>query len=294
VAERLPEAGAGATASGTVAERVAAYYDANTQPFYLDRWHPEDLHFGLFPPGTDFRDHRTAVKVMTAAIASPARIEAADCVLDAGCGVGGAALDLARDTGAHVLGVTVSPVQVELATARASERSLAHLVRFERADCSTRLPCEDESVDVVVTIEAACHFADKGRFLDECRRVLRPGGRLAGSDWMAADGTSAADAADYLAPVCDAWKLAGLETPKRWSAMLAKAGFDVRECVDLAETVIPNARILARARLDLMLEVASGGHPEERATLWQQQYDTLMRAWFERRFTIGRFFAVAG
>jgi SAM-dependent methyltransferase len=294
VADRWPEAGRGAPASASAAERVAAYYDANTQPFYLDRWHPEDLHFGLFLPGADSRDHRTAVKAMTGAIVSPACIRSGERVLDAGCGVGGAALDLARDTGAHVLGVTVSPVQVELATARANERSLAHLVRFERADCSTKLPCEDESLDVVVTIEAACHFADKARFLDECRRVLRPGGRLAGSDWMAADGTSAADAADYLDPVCEAWKLASLETPKRWSGMLAQAGFDVRECVDLAESVIPNARILARARLDLMLEVGNGGHPADRAALWQAQYDTLMRAWFERRFTIGRFFAVAG
>jgi hypothetical protein len=75
--------------------------------------------------------------------------------------------------------------------------------------------------------------------------------------------------------------------------MLSDAGFEVRECVDLAESVMPNVRILARARLELMLEVAGGGHSRERATLWQQQYDTLVRAWSERRFTVGRFYALA-
>jgi cyclopropane fatty-acyl-phospholipid synthase-like methyltransferase len=291
VTDRRPEAGA--SASGTVARRVAEYYDASTKPFYLDRWHPEDLHFGLFPAGSDARDHHTAVKAMTAAVVSPARIESGEHVLDAGCGVGGAALDIARDCSARVLGVTVSPVQVEMATGRAKAASLAHLARFEQADCSTRLPCEDASIDAVVSLEAACHFADKPSFLRECRRVLGPGGRLAASDWMAAEGTSPADEHEYLHPVCEAWRLAGLASPGLWAAMLDDAGFQVRECVDLAEAVMPNARILARARLDLMLEVANGSHPDGRARLWLQQYDTLMRAWFERRFTIGRFFAVA-
>ncbi len=276
------------------AARVAAYYDENTQPFYLERWHPEDVHFGLFPEGSDPRDRFAAVKRMTESLVAPARIRAGDRVVDAGCGVGGAALDLARVTGARVLGLTISDVQVDLATRRAAALGLAELVHFERADCSDALPCDDAAVDVVVTIEAACHFADKPNFVRECRRVLRPGGRLVGSDWMASDGTSSPDYDEYLQPVCRAWRLAGLETPGAWRAMLASGGFAVRECEDLDAAVLPNARILARARLDLLLESASGGgHAGERARLWLEQYDTLMRAWFERRFTIGRFFAVA-
>jgi cyclopropane fatty-acyl-phospholipid synthase-like methyltransferase len=291
VTNRRPEA-TDDGASGVVARRVAAYYDANTKPFYLDRWHPEDIHFGYFPPGADVRTHHVAVKAMTASVLLPARITTGEHILDAGCGVGGAALDIARDTGAHVLGVANSPVQLGMARDRARERSLSHLARFELADCSTRLPCDDASIDVVVTMEAACHFPDRISFLRECRRVLAEGGRLAGTDWMAADGTTAADYREYLEPVCESWQVTSLASPAEWSAMLADSGFEVRECVDLAESVMPNARILARARLDLMMEVASGSHARDRARLWQLQYDTLMRAWFERRFTIGRFFAV--
>lgn len=272
---------------------VAAYYDANTQPFYLDRWHPEDIHFGLFPRGCDATDHYVAVKRMTDAIVRPAVIRPHEMVVDAGCGVGGAALDIACDTGAKVLGLTISPVQVALAGGRSRDACLSDRVRFERADCSRALPCDNASIDVVVTIEAACHFDDKPNFLRECRRVLRPGGRLVGSDWMASAGLSECEYRETLQPVCDSWRLAGLESRSAWERMLGAAGFEVRECVDLADDVIPNATILARSKLDLMLECVNGGHSAAIAALWRDQYETLVRAWFERRFTIGRFFAVA-
>ncbi|MFN2428062.1 MAG: methyltransferase domain-containing protein [Candidatus Binatia bacterium] len=275
------------------AHRVSAYYDANTQPFYLERWHPEDVHFGLFPDGADPRDHHTGVKCMTQHLVAPAAISAGDFVLDAGCGVGGASLDIARTTGAHVLGVTISKLQVDLASERARVAGLGDFARFELADCSTHLPLGDASVDVVVTIEAACHFDDKPNFLRECRRVLKPGGRLVGSDWMAKAGIGSDEYREFIQPVCSAWHLAGLETPRRWREMLDAAGFETRDCTDLAEQVLANANILARARLDLMLEVANGCHPPRTAELWAAQYDTLVHAWFERRFTIGRFFAVA-
>lgn len=272
---------------------IAAYYDENTGPFYLDRWHPEDIHFGLFPPDSDRRDHHVAVKRMTESIVAPAGIEPDQEVLDAGCGVGGASLDLARQYGARVLGVTISPVQVDLATARTKQAGLGDRVRFEVADCSARLPCDDASVDVVVSIEAACHFDDKPSFLAECRRVLRAGGRVAFSDWMSADHCTMEQRRALLDPVCEAWRLSGMASPSEWREMFTNAGFHVGECVDYGDDVLPNATILARARLDLMLEMANGCHPPERARLWMAQYDTLVSAWTGRQFTLGRILAVA-
>jgi SAM-dependent methyltransferase len=40
------------------------------------------------------------------------------------------------------------------------------------------IPVEDESVDLVVSTQALEHVDDPGRYLAECRRVLRPGGQL--------------------------------------------------------------------------------------------------------------------
>jgi SAM-dependent methyltransferase len=41
-----------------------------------------------------------------------------------------------------------------------------------------RVPVEDESVDVVLSTQALEHVKDPARYLAECRRTLRPGGRL--------------------------------------------------------------------------------------------------------------------
>jgi len=279
------------------AARVARYYEENTQPFYLRYWDDEDIHFGLFegagdrPPANPRAALKSALKAMTAAIVAPARIGPGDLVVDAGCGIGGALLDVAGARGCRAVGLTISPLQVEIASRRASELGLSDTVRFERADCSERLPLPDASVDVVISIEAACHFADKPRFARECARVLRPGGRLAASDWMKSDACSLDDEREHITPVCQAWRLAGLESREGWRAILAEAGFQVHEVVDLAQDVIENARIMQRARVELMLEDASASHPKDRLALWLRQYETLSRAWLEGHFTLGRLLA---
>jgi cyclopropane-fatty-acyl-phospholipid synthase len=55
-------------------------------------------------------------------------------VLDVGCGWGGLALHLARTTGAHVRGISLSRAQLEIARARAESASLASRVEFALED----------------------------------------------------------------------------------------------------------------------------------------------------------------
>ena len=55
-------------------------------------------------------------------------------VLDIGCGWGGLALDMARDCGAQVLGVTLSEEQIAVARERAARARLDNACRFEMVD----------------------------------------------------------------------------------------------------------------------------------------------------------------
>jgi sarcosine/dimethylglycine N-methyltransferase len=52
----------------------------------------------------------------------------------------------------------------------------------------------DSSVDAVVSQESFCHVPDVKRALAEARRILKAGGRLAFTDWVANQPLAAADA----------------------------------------------------------------------------------------------------
>ena len=93
-------------------------------------------------------------------------------VLEVGCGAG---VDLARFArgGAEATGVDLSPSAIELARANFSQQGLQG--RFEVAD-GEHLPFPDNSFDLVYAHGVVQYTADPQRLVDECRRVLKPGG----------------------------------------------------------------------------------------------------------------------
>jgi ubiquinone/menaquinone biosynthesis C-methylase UbiE len=57
-------------------------------------------------------------------------------------------------------------------------------IAFETIALEQPLPFADTSFDVVFTKDAWLHVVDKPALLREVHRVLKPGGKLAGGDWM--------------------------------------------------------------------------------------------------------------
>lgn len=109
-------------------------------------------------------------------------LTAADHVLDVGCGSGGPALFLARETGCQVTGVDVNEAGIHSGRALARQAGLDDRVQFRRADVREPLPFPDGTFAAIVCLDAMCHLPDRGRLLGEWRRVLRPGGRLLSTD----------------------------------------------------------------------------------------------------------------
>jgi SAM-dependent methyltransferase len=92
-------------------------------------------------------------------------------VLDIACGAGYGSALLARG-GTRVTGADISQAAIDHARDRyASVPGL----EFRQADCAA-LPFPDASFDAVVSFETVEHIASQEAFLDEIRRVLRPGG----------------------------------------------------------------------------------------------------------------------
>jgi SAM-dependent methyltransferase len=93
-------------------------------------------------------------------------------VLEVGCGAG---VDLARFAkgGAMVTGVDLAPSAIELARANFAQQGLHGDFRVANGE---HLPFADASFDVVFAHGVVQYTADPRRLVDECRRVLTPGG----------------------------------------------------------------------------------------------------------------------
>jgi SAM-dependent methyltransferase len=114
-------------------------------------------------------------------------------VLDAACGAGATTRRIAARLQPESLvgiGLPTDPLE--------DARRRVPTARFVEMD-ATRLAFEDQSFDAVVCVEAAFHFATRGRFLSEALRVLKPGGVLVLSDLLLARGTPLMPSENYLA-----------------------------------------------------------------------------------------------
>ena len=95
--------------------------------------------------------------------------------LELGCGAAQWSIALAG-LGARPVGLDVSPRQLE----HARRGMAAAGVDFPLVEASAEdVPLEGEAFDVVFCDHGAFNFADPGRLVPECARLLRPGGLLA-------------------------------------------------------------------------------------------------------------------
>jgi ubiquinone/menaquinone biosynthesis C-methylase UbiE len=106
-------------------------------------------------------------------------------VVDVSCGRGGGLAWVERTLRpARSIGIDFTPGNVALCQAAFGRTQPA--VEFRRGDAE-RLPLPDASADVLLSVEASHCYADVPRFLDEARRVLRPGGLLCWADFAPPD-----------------------------------------------------------------------------------------------------------
>jgi ubiquinone/menaquinone biosynthesis C-methylase UbiE len=108
--------------------------------------------------------------------------------LDAGCGVFGPAIDIARVyPQLQITGITLSPSQARHAKQSILQQAMGHRLEIQVADYHA-LPFADESFDGVYFFESLCYAEELPKVIREFHRVLRPGGWIYAKDVFVRDG----------------------------------------------------------------------------------------------------------
>ena len=202
--------------TSTLYQQIQQLYDASSG-LWEQVW-GEHMHHGYYGPDGNLKKERRQAQIDLieellgwAGVPSEKELCESYRILDVGCGIGGSTLyltqkfsslaennlkldggadrDFSRSpaqnkTGASVTatGITLSPVQANRATERAKIADAQSNVNFLVAD-ALNMPFPDESFDLVWSLESGEHMPNKIKFLQECCRVLKPGGTLILATW---------------------------------------------------------------------------------------------------------------
>lgn len=186
----------------------------------LDALRPEEL-FALD------QDHYGGLEANDA-LAAHAGLRPGLLVADFCAGLGGPARYLAHRYGVTVTGIELTPHRVAGATELTRRVGLQDRVRVLQGDV-TAPDLADASQDAVVSQEAMLHVPDKAAALAQAWRVLRPGGRLVFTDWIA-HRALAPEEADTL------WQGLGAQTllsADAYRETLRRLGFTLHAMEDL-------------------------------------------------------------
>lgn len=211
-------------------DRIVRHYD-ELSPFYRDIW-GEHIHHGYWKTGAETKEE--AQEQLIKELIARAGINNGCHVLDVGCGMGGSAIFLSEALGAHVTGITISPVQVELGNALAKQRGAdVRLVQMDAEALDMK-----ERFDVVWSVEAISHLANRKDCLRSIAHVLKSGGRLVIADWFKSPTATAEEERLYLEPIERAMLVPKLDAPGVYADYIRQAGLTVTCVEDLSAHVL--------------------------------------------------------
>ena len=144
-------------------------------------------------------------------------------VLDIGCGLGGVDIHLLRaHAAAKVVGIDIEHNLIERCRQLAQKYGLAEKADFIRVEPGP-LPFDANRFDAVTSKDSIIHIPDKHALAADIYRVLKPGGCLAASDWLAGyEGEPSPEMRAYL--VAEGLDF-GLASANAYRQALEAAGF---------------------------------------------------------------------
>lgn len=242
---------------------VQDFYD-RLSPHFKSLWGPH-LHDGYYKTGQETREQ--AQEQLVEFLASRARIPRGARVLDIGCGLGATSVWLAEHGGCRPTGITLSSVQVEMATKLAQEKGVeADFLVMDAEDLSF-----DQPFEALWMLGVLGHLPNQERFLRGAHRLVQSGGRFLLTDWTLGENVSQVDYKKFVVPVIKGMLMPEIVPRASYLDWLEETGFQVIETHDLtnetaktwdqglqiveAPQVVKLALSLGRDALDLLTAV---------------------------------------
>ena len=226
---------------------IADYYN-QTMHHYRVWWKMDELlsvHYGIWDSKT--KNFAEALQNTNKTMAALCGIKTGQKVLDAGCGVGGAAFYLARTLNCEVIGISLSEKQIALAQSRAQQYGLQQSCNFSIGNY-LQTGFSDQQFDLIWACESLCYANDYSVFLKEAHRLLRPGGKIVLSDYfLTKKGLS--DPYGYLKKWGETWAISKFNHAETFQHSVENNGFKTIESKDFTEKIRKSAKRLYKSYL---------------------------------------------
>ena len=243
---------------------VSAYYDRNTKRFLRFSGGNGALHRKLWTAQVHTASEalqsvhsiilhilqRELVDFLPQAPVDGEPVLAGIRIIDVGCGVGETMFQLAKHMDAEFTGITLSPVQVQIAGERAVERALEKRCTFQTADILDFHT--DSRFHVVIALESFSHIGNTRGFFEQASHLLERRGLLVLiDDVKAEDRTQGKEALRWIGRFERGWHLHGLRTAEYIHSCANGAGLKMIENRDLTRfiRVRPLLQVLLRPLL---------------------------------------------
>eukprot|EP00303_Exanthemachrysis_gayraliae_P013761 CAMPEP_0206024228 /NCGR_PEP_ID=MMETSP1464-20131121/37838_1 /ASSEMBLY_ACC=CAM_ASM_001124 /TAXON_ID=119497 /ORGANISM="Exanthemachrysis gayraliae, Strain RCC1523" /LENGTH=288 /DNA_ID=CAMNT_0053398231 /DNA_START=70 /DNA_END=932 /DNA_ORIENTATION=+ len=223
-----------------VADKVVEQYDlAHARIFYkyVMGGGGMDIHYGAFRSASDgvFESSKETNKRLLTTLDWMRPITEKSLVLDLGSGHGGLSHELIKTYGCKVIGVNISPEQNKMNEEEAKRLGVGDKNEVVLANFNDGLPADwTGKFTHVVSCEVFCHAASKPGLLADLKRCLAPGGALAFTDIMGADGANEKALKDFT----DRNATTEMARPSNYRQMLKDVGYREVSFLDMSAHLV--------------------------------------------------------